>query len=161
MHERHEFTIWKVERWSKQHSLPLRVKIHLKGKMFGSTSGPTLVDVLNRQTLKPKSPVMHGEILRTLDLEHMFQLDQEGAYCRDGYLYEGNIFQCCPEFKCLLRGTSAHRICHFPRICGSKVRTDVPRYKHACDCAEDEVPDLLVDVVSPQAMLPVLVVLGR
>ena len=58
MHERHEFTIWKVERWSKKHSLPLRVKIHLKSKMFGATSGPTLVDILNGQTLKPKSPVM-------------------------------------------------------------------------------------------------------
>lgn len=101
--------------------------------MFGETTGQTLTDILNRQTLKPKSPIMRGEIMRTLDLEHMFQLDQvshclhhvlarivaaqsiiahtlphaaaafawlqEGAYCRDGYLYEGNIFQCCPEFK--------------------------------------------------------------
>ena len=68
--------IHKVERWSKLHSLPLRVKVHLKAKMFGETTGATLVDILNRQTLKPKSPVMRGEILRTLDLEHMFQLDQ-------------------------------------------------------------------------------------
>jgi hypothetical protein len=65
-----------VERWSKLHALPLRVKVHLKAKMFGETTGPTLVDILNQQTLKPKSPVMRGEILRTLDLEHMFQLDQ-------------------------------------------------------------------------------------
>ena len=118
MHKRREFTIHKVERWSKLHALPLRVKVHLKAKMYGETSGATLVDVLNRQTLKPKSPLMRGEILRTLDLEHLFQLDQEGAYCRDGYLYESNIFQCCPEIK----------------------------YRHACECAEDEVPELLVDV---------------
>ena len=75
--------IHKVERWSKLHSLPLRVKVHLKAKMFGETTGATLVDILNRQTLKPKSPVMRGEIMRTLDLEHMFQLDQVSAtLCR-------------------------------------------------------------------------------
>ena len=68
--------IHKLERWSKLHALPLRVKVHLKAKMFGETTGQTLADMLNRQTLKPKSPVMRGEILRTLDLEHMFQLDQ-------------------------------------------------------------------------------------
>jgi hypothetical protein len=51
--------------------------------MFGETTGATLVDILNRQTLKPKSPVMRGEIMRTLDLEHMFQLDQVSAtLCR-------------------------------------------------------------------------------
>ena len=62
MHERHEFTIHQLERWSKRGVMPVRVKVYLHAKLYGRTTGPTLVDILNRQSLKAKSPVMQGEI---------------------------------------------------------------------------------------------------
>ena len=118
MHERHEFTIHQLERWSKRGVMPVRVKVYLHAKLYGRTTGPTLVDILNRQSLKAKSPVMQGEILRTVDTEHLFQMDQDGAYCREGYEYEGNLMACCPKV----------------------------RYKHACDCPAGETASLFVDL---------------
>lgn len=185
--------IHKVERWSKLHSLPLRVKVHLKAKMFGETTGATLVDILNRQTLKPKSAVMRGEILRTLDLEHMFQLDRVGATLCRGQpqallaqrLPRSHLAN--PAYRArvasgwgILPRWLSVREQHFPmlsRIQGAVMSATlhlhlhfcaaVPtwmliasvvviwvavgcvateQYKQACECAEDEVPDLLVDV---------------
>jgi hypothetical protein len=76
-------------------------------------------------------------------------------------LYESNIFQCCPEIKvraCLLCNvaTSFAVLSSVSDLDDLTASADVFRvticclvaeqYKHACECAEDEVPDLLVDV---------------
>jgi hypothetical protein len=39
-------------------------------------------------------------VTRSLDLDHLFSLDQAGAKCADGYLYNGQIAHCCPAHKC-------------------------------------------------------------
>jgi hypothetical protein len=61
---------------------------------------------------------MRGEITRSIDLEHTFWLDQEGRVCAPDHLYESQIDKCCPEHK----------------------------YKHACDCAEGLIENMLADM---------------
>ena len=117
MHERHNFTLWKIERWSPPGTLKMRVKCHVDALLYGETTPENMVDHLNRQTLKNDSPVMQGTVLRSLDLENIFVLDQSGAICAPGYLFESTISHCCPEWK----------------------------YKHTCECPGQQA-NLLVDI---------------
>ena len=81
MNERIELKLVRVERWSKRGREPVRVKCHLEAQMFGPTTARNLVDHLAQETVKMNSPLMRGEITRSIDLEHTVWLDQVSFAC--------------------------------------------------------------------------------